>query len=331
MRRCPQVPGSEGPKSLRDGPARTYRQSMRTKALLTVAAMALGALLPAATVTATSNAAVQPALSPMATAPAAATAVAATTTSRMVDVLARNEAGQMILYRGNGKGGWITPYLQVGSGWGAFLKILGPGDFSGDGRADVLATNADGKMFLYRGNGKGAGSRPAQIGSGWGPSTTSSDRATSPATASRRARDDRTARCCSTAATARAAGRPYVDLGGGWGSFTAVLARATSMVTAGPTSWRGTRTAAVALPRQRRQRLQLATRPGRQRLGRVHGSGHPGGLLGRRQGRRPGTGRGWQAVALPRHRHRRLVLGPGGRRQWLERLGPDLRTRRLQR
>ena len=199
---------------------------MRTKALLTVAAMALGALLPAATVTATSNAAVQPALSPMATAPAAATAVAATTTSRMVAVLARNEAGQMILYRGNGKGGWITPYLQIGSGWGAFLKILGPGDFSGDGRVDVLATNADGKMFLYRGNGKGGWLSPyPQIGSGWGNFTN----IIGPGDFSGDGKVDVLATTADGKLLLyRGNGKggwstPYVDLGGGWGSFTAVL------------------------------------------------------------------------------------------------------------
>ena len=145
---------------------------MRTKALLAVGAMTLGGLLPAASVGATSQAAPEPTAAPIATAPAAATAVAATTTARMVDVLARNEAGQMILYRGNGKGGWITPYLQVGSGWGAFTKILGPGDFSGDGRVDVLATSADGRMFLYRGNGTGGWSTPyVDLGGGWGSFT----------------------------------------------------------------------------------------------------------------------------------------------------------------
>jgi hypothetical protein len=47
------------------------------------------------------------------------------------------------------------------------------GDFSGDGKPDVLARTTDGALMLYRGNGAGgwitgAGER---IGAGWGPLT----------------------------------------------------------------------------------------------------------------------------------------------------------------
>jgi len=46
--------------------------------------------------------------------------------------------------------------------------VFSPGDFTGDGRADILAINSSGALFLYRGNGlggfTGAGT---QIGNGW--------------------------------------------------------------------------------------------------------------------------------------------------------------------
>ena len=43
------------------------------------------------------------------------------------------------------------------------------GDFNGDGRADLIARDADGLLFMYRGNGRGGfitGQRE-RIGSGW--------------------------------------------------------------------------------------------------------------------------------------------------------------------
>jgi hypothetical protein len=47
--------------------------------------------------------------------------------------------------------------------------LLTPRDFSGDGKRDLLARDADGLLFMYRGNGRGGfvtGQRE-QIGSGW--------------------------------------------------------------------------------------------------------------------------------------------------------------------
>ena len=43
-----------------------------------------------------------------------------------------------------------------------------PGDFDGDGKADVLARRADGGLLLYPGNGKGGWGRARLIGTGWG-------------------------------------------------------------------------------------------------------------------------------------------------------------------
>jgi hypothetical protein len=85
------------------------------------------------------------------------------------DVLAINASGHLYLYRGNGKGGWAAKGQKIGSGWGTFKTVLAPGDFSGDGRSDVLAINASGHLYLYRGNGKGGWAAKGQkIGSGWG-------------------------------------------------------------------------------------------------------------------------------------------------------------------
>ncbi|HEU4491045.1 MAG TPA: polysaccharide deacetylase family protein [Jiangellales bacterium] len=62
-----------------------------------------------------------------------ATLQATASSARMVDVLARDASGVLWLYRGNGSGGWLSPRLQVGTGWGGMTAVFGPGDFSGDG------------------------------------------------------------------------------------------------------------------------------------------------------------------------------------------------------
>lgn len=88
--------------------------------------------------------------------------------NRVVDFLARNQAtGQLVLYKGNGRSGFNGSRL-VGTGWAGFTALIGLGDFSGDGRSDVLARTSDGKMRLYRGNGAGGWISPYPvIGTGW--------------------------------------------------------------------------------------------------------------------------------------------------------------------
>jgi hypothetical protein len=86
------------------------------------------------------------------------------------DVLTIHPDGTLLMYRGNGAGGWITGAGQpLGGGWGSFTALLAPGDWSGDGKPDVLARGSDGALFMYRGNGAGgwAGTLRQQIGAGW--------------------------------------------------------------------------------------------------------------------------------------------------------------------
>jgi hypothetical protein len=90
------------------------------------------------------------------------------------DLLARHEDGRLLMYRGDGDGGFATGRAeQIGTGWGQFTALFSPGDFSGDGKADVLARHSDGRLLMYRGNGAGRWitGRPEQIGTGWGQFT----------------------------------------------------------------------------------------------------------------------------------------------------------------
>jgi hypothetical protein len=85
------------------------------------------------------------------------------------DVLARNAStGDLWLYRGNGRGGWVLPALRVGTGWQIMNAIVGPGDFNGDGRMDVVARRtSSGALYLYPGNGTGGWLPRVTIGSDW--------------------------------------------------------------------------------------------------------------------------------------------------------------------
>ncbi|MFF8809375.1 FG-GAP repeat domain-containing protein [Streptomyces omiyaensis] len=85
------------------------------------------------------------------------------------DLLARDSSGVLWLYRGNGEGDAFASRLKVGSGWGAFNALVGAGDYTGDGRADLLARTTGGVLYLYPGTGNATapfGAR-SEVGSGW--------------------------------------------------------------------------------------------------------------------------------------------------------------------
>ncbi len=78
------------------------------------------------------------------------------------DVLARNAAGKLVLYRGNGRGGWAAPGVVVGSGWNRFSAIVSIGDHTGDLRRDLMARGDANQMYLYPGNGTGGFGAPGE-------------------------------------------------------------------------------------------------------------------------------------------------------------------------
>jgi len=86
-----------------------------------------------------------------------------------LDVVARSAStGELLLYKGNGRGGWNLPAVVVGRGWNIFNAIVGLGDFNGDQRPDLLARRAsDGNLYLYAGTGSGGWRTAVLIGRGW--------------------------------------------------------------------------------------------------------------------------------------------------------------------
>ncbi|MFF8834237.1 FG-GAP repeat domain-containing protein [Streptomyces sp. NPDC015130] len=86
-----------------------------------------------------------------------------------VDIVARDTAGVLWLYKGTGN--YRAPFTtrtKVGSGWNTFNRLLSTGDIDFDGKADLLARKADGKLFRYSGTGNAAApfKAPVQINTG---------------------------------------------------------------------------------------------------------------------------------------------------------------------
>ena len=83
------------------------------------------------------------------------------------DLAARTPDGRLMLYSGNGSGGFSRPGRVVGWGWAGFTSVFSPGDFTGDGRSDVIARTPDGLLYLYPGNGSGGWLQRRLIGRAW--------------------------------------------------------------------------------------------------------------------------------------------------------------------
>jgi hypothetical protein len=94
-------------------------------------------------------------------APAGAPSLRATGTrdfdgDRIGDVFRVTDAGVLLLYRGDARGGWVSGEgMVVGNGWNVFAGIVAPGDFDGDGNADLVGVAGDGSLRLYAGDGDG--------------------------------------------------------------------------------------------------------------------------------------------------------------------------------
>ncbi|MFD5429483.1 FG-GAP repeat domain-containing protein [Streptomyces sp. NPDC127084] len=84
--------------------------------------------------------------------------------------VARDKAGVLWFYRTSGDGGIYKTRLKVGSGWQIYNSLTGAADLTGDKKADLLARDASGVLWLYPGTGNTAapfGVR-TKIGAGWG-------------------------------------------------------------------------------------------------------------------------------------------------------------------
>ncbi|MEU8788721.1 trypsin-like serine protease [Streptomyces sp. NPDC048643] len=56
---------------------------------------------------------------------------------------------------------------KVFSSWGTRLRVIAPGDLTGDGLPDILSVDSAGKLWEYPGKGNGTFSSRVEVGTGW--------------------------------------------------------------------------------------------------------------------------------------------------------------------
>ncbi len=80
------------------------------------------------------------------------------------DLLSVDSGGTLWIYPGKGNGSFATR-IQVGTGWNQYNSLRGHGDFTGDGKADLIARQSStGDVYLYKGTGKaGTGAFSSRI------------------------------------------------------------------------------------------------------------------------------------------------------------------------
>ena len=104
------------------------------------------------------------------TTPAALTRLNDLNRDGSTDLVARDAAGTLWLYPGNGVGGYAAR-RQIGAGWNIMNAIVTAGDVTGDGNADLCARDTAGRLWLYPGTGTGGLSARRLVSSGWGSYT----------------------------------------------------------------------------------------------------------------------------------------------------------------
>lgn len=82
------------------------------------------------------------------------------------DVLARDGAGDLWVYPGDGRGGWKIPRFKMGEGWNVMTAIVGAGKFQSEFNDDLLARDMNGDLWLYPG-GYGQLKPRTKVGVGW--------------------------------------------------------------------------------------------------------------------------------------------------------------------
>ncbi|MFJ7272489.1 FG-GAP-like repeat-containing protein [Streptomyces sp. NPDC099050] len=83
------------------------------------------------------------------------------------DVAAVEDAtGKLFVYPGLGNG-QFGARIQAGTGWDVMSSISGAGDYTGDGKDDLIARDNTGKLWVYPGQGNGQLGARIDNGGGW--------------------------------------------------------------------------------------------------------------------------------------------------------------------
>lgn len=83
------------------------------------------------------------------------------------DLLAQDKSNNLYRYYGKGNG-TFTARVKVFTNWGgSYNVIVGVGDITGDGKADLVSRDSGGNVWRNNGDGKGSFGARVKIASGW--------------------------------------------------------------------------------------------------------------------------------------------------------------------
>ncbi|MEV3966455.1 VCBS repeat-containing protein, partial [Nocardia sp. NPDC050193] len=83
------------------------------------------------------------------------------------DLLAQDTSDNLYRYIGKGNG-TFTARVKLFAGWGAsYNAVVGAGDITGDGKADLVARDTAGGLYRLPGTGTGTFGARVKIGAGW--------------------------------------------------------------------------------------------------------------------------------------------------------------------
>ncbi|MFE6361611.1 FG-GAP-like repeat-containing protein [Streptomyces sp. NPDC057806] len=86
------------------------------------------------------------------------------------DLLARNAStGAVYLYKGTSTGK-LSARVKLYDNWKTYKKIVGVGDITGDGKADLLAQDKTNTLYRYNGKGDGTFASRVKLFTNWGGS-----------------------------------------------------------------------------------------------------------------------------------------------------------------
>ncbi|MEV7345485.1 VCBS repeat-containing protein [Streptomyces sp. NPDC093544] len=83
------------------------------------------------------------------------------------DLIAQDKSNNLYRYYGKGNGTFAAR-VKVSANWGAsYNAVVGVGDITGDGKADLVARDTAGNLYRQNGTGKGSFAARVKIATGW--------------------------------------------------------------------------------------------------------------------------------------------------------------------